>query len=231
MLIDRTGSMASIKEATEGGIATFIEEQRKLDGHATLSLYEFDAYYPGAEPAGVLPEDFPRKQDGSGLGTPFVTYLISQYSFIPLDAFPGYELHPRGNTPLWDAAGETVEREGAKLAALPEHERPEQVLVTIATDGKNNWSAKWTAELVKALFTQQQETYGWKFTYLGANQDAWEVADSMGISRGSTMSYASSKAGTQSVWSSAGESVARAAASGEDIAYTDAQRTAAKQED
>lgn len=224
LLIDRTGSMAAIREATEAGIARFVDEQRKIDGRATISLYEFDAYYPGSEPAGVLPADYPRKEG-------FVTYLLNPHSLVPLDAYPGYELDPRGNTPLWDAAGESVEREGAKLAALPEDERPDQVFVTIVTDGKENWSAKWSDEMVRALFRQQQDTYGWKFTYLGANQDAWEVAGSMGIPAAAAMSYASSQRGTSSVWQSTGEAVAAAAASGEDVAYSDEQRSAAMQED
>jgi len=43
MLVDRSGSMGTIREEAQSGINVFIEEQKALDGDCTFSLYDFDA--------------------------------------------------------------------------------------------------------------------------------------------------------------------------------------------
>jgi hypothetical protein len=49
LVVDRSGSMQSIKEEAEVGIRKFIEEQAALDGvKVKVSLYQFDTVY---EPA------------------------------------------------------------------------------------------------------------------------------------------------------------------------------------
>jgi hypothetical protein len=98
-------------------------------------------------------------------------------------------LDPRNMTALYDAVGTTITKLGARLAALPEAERPGTVVFAIVTDGLENASKDYDAATVKRLITQQAEQYGWRFVYLGANQDAILVGESLGLSRGSTLSY------------------------------------------
>ncbi|WP_197510642.1 hypothetical protein [Tessaracoccus coleopterorum] len=50
------------------------------------------------------------------------------------------------------------------------------------TDGHENASKEWTHPAVKALIEQQEGSWSWTFSYLGANQDAIEVGASIGIS-------------------------------------------------
>ncbi len=42
VLLDRSGSMQKIKNDTEGGFNSFLEEQKKVEGRANISLYQFD---------------------------------------------------------------------------------------------------------------------------------------------------------------------------------------------
>ena len=42
LILDRSGSMASIEEATIAGVNKFIEEQKQVPGTATLKLVQFD---------------------------------------------------------------------------------------------------------------------------------------------------------------------------------------------
>ena len=42
LILDRSGSMASIEEATVAGVNKFIEEQKRVPGTATLKLVQFD---------------------------------------------------------------------------------------------------------------------------------------------------------------------------------------------
>jgi hypothetical protein len=218
-LIDRTGSMQKIRADTEGGFNQFVEDQRKVPGRATLSLYQFDSWHA--------------ERDGLGRGGGlFTTQVETVADFLPLADVRRYKLVPRGNTPLLDAVGVVLTETGEKLAAMPEDKRPGQVIVIIATDGGENCSREWSKATVKALITQQQEDYGWKFTYIGANQDAFAEAGGMGIPMAASMDYAASPGGTRNAWGKMSANVSRSRAGGQSvgIAYSDEDRAAAKEE-
>lgn len=83
---------------------------------------------------------------------------------------------PRGNTALLDAIGRTIK------------ECEEVATVVILTDGHENASRKFTKSHVKDLIDQKTKE-GWTFVYLGANQDAFAEAGSLGIAPGCTMDY------------------------------------------
>lgn len=158
-LLDRSGSMQSIKTDTEGGFAAFIEEQRSAVGECRVTLAQFDEHYE------IVFADTPVADVG------------------PL------RLQPRGSTALLDAMGRMITEAGAALAALPEDERPGSVVVAIMTDGLENASREWTHRAVKALVEQQSTAYAWQFLYMGADQDAIEVGTSMGISAEHAVTY------------------------------------------
>jgi hypothetical protein len=84
-------------------------------------------------------------------------------------------------TALLDSAGKFITEVGEQLAALPEDQRPGRVICLIMTDGMENSSHQWDWEAVKKLITQQREVYGWKFIFLGADIDAVEVGERMGV--------------------------------------------------
>jgi hypothetical protein len=158
VLLDRSGSMNAIKSDMEGGLATFIAEQKLVPGEATFSLCQFDDRYEQ-----VL-------------------------WFTPLDMVEKVTLEPRGMTALLDAMVRSITETGARLAAMAEDERPEHVLFVVITDGLENASTISTRDQVKDLVERQTNTYGWTFQYLGANQDAVMVGQSMGFTN--TANYA-----------------------------------------
>jgi uncharacterized protein YegL len=220
VLIDRTGSMQKIKDDTEGGVNAFIEDQRKVEGKATLSLYQFDSWHDIKDVS---------KRNMSQ----FSVHIETVADFLLLDQVKPYHLVPRGNTPLHDAVGMVVTETGEKLARLPEDKRPGQVIMVIATDGGENDSREWTKGQVKSLITQQTEKYGWKFTYIGANQDAFREGGGMGIPAAAVMDYAASSAGTRNAWNSMSANVAQtrqAGPGGQGVSYGSADRAAAKEE-
>ena len=45
MVIDRSGSMSSIRTDAEGGINTFVDSQKSEPGEALLTLVQFDTEY------------------------------------------------------------------------------------------------------------------------------------------------------------------------------------------
>ncbi|HQH07431.1 MAG TPA: vWA domain-containing protein, partial [Phycicoccus sp.] len=164
-LLDRSGSMQSIKSDTEGGFAAYIEEQRLGSGECRVTLAQFDDEFE------------------------------TVYADLPVADVPPLRLRPRNSTALLDSLARLITEAGARLAALPERERPGTVVVAVMTDGMENASREWTHAAVKALIEQQTRDYGWEFTYMGADQDAIEVGMSVGISADSSITYARNRAG------------------------------------
>lgn len=163
VVMDRSGSMVSCQQDMEGGLNTFIEEQKKQPGAALFTLVQFDTTY-----------EFVHKG-------------------MPIRDVPKCRLVPRGGTALLDAIGQAVQETGERLNAIPEDQRPGLVVFVIITDGQENSSREWTLEKVKSLITQQQDAYKWQFTFLGANQDAFAAAGGMGIPSAANYTPSTSK--------------------------------------
>lgn len=163
VLLDRSGSMQSIKSDTEGGFDAFIAEQRKHPGRCDVTLAQFDTEYEEV------------------------------YAAKPLAGVPPLQLTPRGATALLDGIGRLINTTGERLAGMPEADRPGAVIIVIMTDGLENSSKEFDLGTVKKMITEQTETYGWTFVYLGANQDAISVAAGLGVAAGQAMTYAGQK--------------------------------------
>lgn len=172
-VIDRSGSMSSIKTDMEGGLKNFLAEQKKAKlGKCDVSLYQFDDHYE------------------------------TVYESKDIDEVPDYSLTPRNMTALYDAVGKTINRVGSQLAALKEDDRPDRVMMVIITDGLENSSSEFTAAKIQEMVKHQTNKYNWQFSYLGSNQDAWAVGGALGIAAGSTMTYANNVRGIKGVWDS-----------------------------
>jgi uncharacterized protein YegL len=160
LIIDRSGSMEPVRHDTEGGIKTFIEDQRKVPGRTTVSLYQFDTHHDEV------------------------------HSFADVHGDLAYALVPRGGTALLDAVGFAVTKTGEHLAAMGEDSRPGEVVVLIATDGEENSSREYALPQVREMITRQQDAFGWQFVFIGANQDAFASGGAMGIHAAATADYA-----------------------------------------
>lgn len=74
---------------------------------------------------------------------------------------------------------------------------PEHTLFVITTDGMENASRCYSARQVRKMIQKQKETYGWEFLFLGANIDAVETADQLGIAADRAVNYHCDSRGTQ----------------------------------
>lgn len=88
-----------------------------------------------------------------------------------------YRLVPRGSTALLDTVGREIVRTGEDLNRLPESDRPARVLFVVVTDGHENASVEYNLEAVRSLISTQTSTYGWTFSFLGAEDSAWQGRD------------------------------------------------------
>ncbi len=163
LVVDRSGSMAQVREDAEGGVNSFIEQQAKEPGEALLTLVQFDTEY-----------EFLHKG-------------------IPISQVPKYELVPRGMTALLDAVGRAINETGERLAKMDERDRPGLVVFVVMTDGHENSSKEFSKADIKAMIQRQQDTYNWHFTFLGANQDAFAEAGGMGIAAAGVANFAMDK--------------------------------------
>ncbi|WP_186325234.1 VWA domain-containing protein [Cellulosimicrobium sp. TH-20] len=159
MLLDRSGSMQTIKQATEQGFDLFLTEQREAPGRCTVTLAQFDNEYEEV------------------------------YTDLDVREVPPLDLRPRGMTALLDSIGRLVQTTALRIAQLPEEQRPGAVIVGIMTDGLENASKEYTHAAIKALVTEREEQFGWTFLYMGANQDAIEVGASLGVKRERSLTY------------------------------------------
>ena len=179
VLLDRSGSMESIKTDTEGGFDAFIWEQRTQPEEARVTLAQFDTEYEVV------------------------------YSNRPIDDVPSLVLQPRGRTALLDGIGRLVTDVGAELADLAEAERPGHVIVVVMTDGYENASREWTLQAVRAVIARQERDYSWDFVFLGANIDAVAVGQGLGFAADKSLTYATTDGGVASAMASTTSYVSR----------------------
>lgn len=177
LVVDRSGSMESCKTEAQGGINAFIADQKTKAGEAVFSLLQFDTEYD---------------------------YVFHSK---PIKQVEKYELVPRGMTALLDAVGKAINETGTRLAAISEDQRPGLVVIAIITDGQENSSHEFTRAVIKTMIERQQKDYQWQFTFLGANQDAFAEAGSIGIKFAAAANYDPSK--SQATYQNLSASVSR----------------------
>ena len=182
IILDRSGSMESVKSDTIGGFNSFLEGQRKVEGEASLSLVQFDDQYE-------------------------TVYIDRDINYA--DKLTEATFQPRGMTALYDAVGRTISAVGQRLAALPEAERPDKILLVIMTDGFENSSREFNSAKIAEMITHQRDVYKWEFMFIGANQDAVLSAKEIGLPTHAALTYAPNAAGTRAVYSAVMDKVAQ----------------------
>jgi hypothetical protein len=173
IVLDRSGSMATVQQDTIGGFNTFLAKQKAEAGEATLTLHQFD-------------DQFETTFDNVAIAdVPDLTNL----TFVP-----------RGWTALYDAIGMSIVKAGIRLGAMKEEDRPSKVIFVILTDGDENRSSEYDGIKINAMIKEQTDKYNWDFVFLGANQDAIKTGATLGIKGGMAMSYSSNVAGSAAVF-------------------------------
>ncbi len=182
IILDRSGSMGSVRDATITGFNEFLKGQQAVTGEAKMSLIQFDDAYE---------INFMAKEIGEVKPLTHETY------------------QPRGGTALLDAIGRTIIETGKTLSEMKEEDRPTKVIVVIQTDGQDNQSREFNKIKISEMIKLQRDTYKWDFIFLGAGQDAIMSASTMGIGAAHAMSYNSTQKGSQAVYATMDSLVTR----------------------
>ena len=173
-ILDRSGSMAGLESDTIGGFNAMLKKQQsEVEGDALVSTILFD------HETIVLHDRVPLEK---------------------VEALTEKDYTVRGMTALLDAVGDAIKHIKTIHKYARDEDRPQKTIFIITTDGIENASKKFTYKDIKKLIEQQKEI-GWEFIFLGANIDAAEVAENLGIDRRRAVNYHSDKIGTQKVYS------------------------------
>lgn len=188
VVLDRSGSMASVANDTIGGFNKFLETHQRAEGDCTMTLVKFDDLYEvhaHAQPVrGVAP--------------------LNTETFVP-----------RGNTALLGAIGKAIDETGAALRARSEQSRPAKVIFVVITDGQENashtvaWARDKDLFSIRRKIEHQTGAYKWQFLFIGANMDAIGQARDMGIAACNAMDYTANATGTQSLYNTLADNTAK----------------------
>ncbi|MGA5819811.1 vWA domain-containing protein [Kitasatospora sp. NPDC094028] len=127
LIADQSGSMEGIRTDMEGGLATFLAEQKEVPGTTLVTLVLFNSD------------------------------VETVFELRPLAEVPRVLLHPMGQTALLDAIGSTIQRIDRRAATGPAAEQPTETVYVIVTDGKENASRKFSNEVVRYLIGEQEQ--------------------------------------------------------------------------
>lgn len=176
-ILDRSGSMAGLESDTIGGFNSMIKKQKKeTDGNVLVSTVIFDH-------ESIVLHD-----------------RVALNKINPLTE-KDYEV--RGSTALLDAIGDAVKHIKNVHKYARADDRPQKTLVVITTDGMENSSERFSYKDIKKLIERQKEK-GWEFIFLGANIDAVEVAEHIGIDARRAVNYHADRKGTSEVFRAIG---------------------------
>lgn len=154
-VLDRSGSMFGLTDATIEGFNQFLEEQRRQPGGARMSLTLFNTEFE-------------------------VRYAAVPLADVPSMGRAGPNLYqPGGRTALLDALGTTIKSTEQWIASHPEFTG--RVLIATWTDGFENASREWhinqpmvpsdDRDLCGLIDYKQRE--GWEFMFLGTGGSNW----------------------------------------------------------
>lgn len=160
--------MSGIMSDSIGGFNQFLKDQKKLPDEATITVHLFDDRHDCIYDC----VDIKNAQE-----------LTDAVWF------------PRGTTALYDAIGKAINKDKQRFAVLGS-EKPSKVLVCVVTDGFENASVEYKRHDIQNLI-KECENNDWNFIYLAANQDAFAVGQSFGISPRNTFTYMANSDGVK----------------------------------
>ncbi len=168
-ILDCSGSMHGLEADTIGGFNSMLDQQRGKPGEAFITTFLFSSSWR------------------------LVHDRVSLEKVRPMtrkDYITG------GCTALFDTVGHAI----AHIESIHRYARPEdvpaQTMFIIITDGMENASREYARRKVKEMIEGKKRD-GWEFLFLGANIDAAETADTLGIAADRAVDYHADSEGTR----------------------------------
>lgn len=167
LLLDTSGSMGSVQQATIDGYNEYINSLKEDGGKYKVSLTLFDSGMDGE----------------MRLEKRYENALVDDVPELTTETY-----QPNGGTPLHDAFCMTLKDVKGR--------KDEKYLFVVLTDGHENSSKEHSAEDMKKLKNKFEKKDNWTFVYIGANQDSFETASIYDFSSSNVSNFNATSAGT-----------------------------------
>ncbi len=178
-ILDRSGSMSGMESDTIGGFNSMIEKQKKIDEPCFVTTVLFNTVCETIHDRCEL-KDIKKMSDDD--------YMVG------------------GCTALNDAIGQTITHIETIHKYIRKEDIPAHTMFVITTDGFENASHQYSRKQVKKMIEEKRKL-GWEFLFIGANIDAKETAEELGIDKEMSANYVCDDIGTNLVF----EGIAHAA--------------------
>lgn len=154
-VLDRSGSMQGMEEQAVKSFNSFLNDQKEVEGDASLSLVLFDNI----------------------IEIPIRAEDIQKVNEISAEDF-----NPRATTALLDAIGSSIADADNRIKKFQGRDQDKEVNVIFAifTDGYENDSAEYSWKKVSEMISKRTGK-GWEFLFLAANEDAIATASNLNI--------------------------------------------------
>jgi Mg-chelatase subunit ChlD len=206
VILDRTGSMESIRDDTIGGFNAFLNEQKQQPGKATLTLVQFDSQDPYE-----------------------VIHQVKTIQEVPELTRETYV--PRATTPLLDAIGRGINDLEKCLADMKEGDRPVKVVFVVITDGQENASREFQRDQILKMINEKEKQSGWQFVFLSADLDAINDALNQGFQAAGAMAFDKTGPGARNAWASVSQNISDYRSSrSQGVSFSDEDRKKQKSE-
>jgi Mg-chelatase subunit ChlD len=206
VILDRSGSMESIRDDTIGGFNAFLNEQKQQPSKATLTLVQFDDQDPYE-----------------------VIHQVKTVQEVPEITRETYV--PRASTPLLDAIGRGINDLEKSVADMKEGDRPSKVVFVVITDGQENASREFRRDQILKMINEKEKQNSWQFVFLSADLDAINDAMDQGFQTKFSLAFDKDSKGTRNAWGSVSEKISNFRASrSQDVAFSDEDRNKQRSE-
>lgn len=153
LVIDKSGSMGSLRGEIVGEINNFIDKQKEQEGSATISIYLFDTS---------------------------LRRIIDNVNIKTVRKLTNSDFQPSGMTALNDSVVTALSATKLRVNQLPKKSRP-KVVFAVFTDGYENSSQEFTRNDMDEALNKRKKK-GWNVTVVGTNvQGSDEVKTSGAI--------------------------------------------------
>ncbi len=146
VVLDRSGSMQSIKQDVIGGFNNFLNQQKSLARKTTFTFIQFDTI--------------------NSYEVVYDNVDINNVNELTDNTFK-----PRGGTPLLDCLGAAITNLDRELNALADDDKPGKVFFIIITDGQENSSREYKKDVIVKMIDEKKKQ-GWEFLFLSADLNA-----------------------------------------------------------
>lgn len=181
-IIDKSGSMSDLVSDTIGGFNSMLNEQKENneDGKVLVSTVLFN------ERRKVVHD----REDIANINE------MTKKNYVP-----------SGCTALIDAIGYGIKHISNIYKYIRPEDIPDHTLFIIITDGLENASHTYSSDEVKKMIKEKQDKDNWEFMFIGANIDAVETAEDMGIYNDYAINYMADGLGQGLVYKSVSKKI------------------------